>query len=287
MTRLPSSCSPVPGYVSDGQLADQAFRCMGFHAARAYASVASPNPLPGISSDGRGGGVLNQLAAILAGSLALVSPLAAEPTSSARAVGMSITGAFVIFCGAVIPLAGFSPATIQSARLHREFQISSGCSRNGAIQNARWYGSEPPPPRAPSIDPATRRLISPIHAAALCIKPRGSLTSTRAAKVDAPKSEWPDFAAMRRLAMQFRGILRSKNASKLATWLKGAQQSGLYAMQRFARTLRWDMDAVRNAISERWSNGQTERQINRLKTFKRATYGRAGPDLLHARMLPL
>jgi len=146
---------------------------------------------------------------------------------------------------------------------------------------------EPPPPRAPSIDPATRRLISPIVAAALCIKPRGSLTSTRAAKVDAPKSEWPDFAAMRRLAMQFRGILRSKNASKLATWLKGAQQSGLYAMQRFARTLRWDMDAVRNAISERWSNGQTERQINRLKTFKRAMYGRAGPDLLHARMLPL
>jgi transposase len=70
-------------------------------------------------------------------------------------------------------------------------------------------------------------------------------------------------------------------------WLKDAHQSGLYAMQRFARALRRDIDAVRNAITERWSNGQTEGQINRLKTLKRAMYGRAGPELLRARMLPL
>jgi transposase len=70
-------------------------------------------------------------------------------------------------------------------------------------------------------------------------------------------------------------------------WLKDAHQSGLYAMQRFARTLRRDIDAVRNAITERWNNGQTEGQINRLKTLRRAMYGRAGPELLRARMLPL
>jgi hypothetical protein len=43
---------------------------------------------------------------------------------------------------------------------------------------------------------------------------------------------------MRRLAMRFRGILRSKNVAKLGVWLTDAHQSGLYAMQRFARTLR-------------------------------------------------
>jgi transposase len=58
-------------------------------------------------------------------------------------------------------------------------------------------------------------------------------------------------------------------------------------MQRLARILRGDIDAVRNAITERWSNGQTEGQINRLKTLKRAMYGRAGPELLRAPMLPL
>jgi transposase len=53
------------------------------------------------------------------------------------------------------------------------------------------------------------------------------------------------------------------------------------------RFLRRDIEAVRNAISEPWSNGQTEGQINRLKTLKRSMYGRAGTELLRARMLPL
>jgi len=74
------------------------------------------------------------------------------------------------------------------------------------------------------------------------------------------KSEWPDFAAMRRLAMRFRGMVRSKNTGNLDTWLKDVHQSGLDAMQRLARTLRRDIDAVRNAITEQWSNGQTEGQ---------------------------
>jgi transposase len=44
---------------------------------------------------------------------------------------------------------------------------------------------------------------------------------------------------------------------------------------------------VRNAVTQPWSSGQVKGQINRLKTLKRAMYGRAGVDLLRARMLPL
>jgi transposase len=58
-------------------------------------------------------------------------------------------------------------------------------------------------------------------------------------------------------------------------------------MQRFAKTIRQDLEAVRNGMSEPWSNGQTEGQINKLKTLKRAMYGRAGVELLRARMMPL
>jgi len=72
---------------------------------------------------------------------------------------------------------------------------------------------------------------------------------------------------MRRLAMRFRGILRSKNAGKLGVWLKDARQSGLYAMQGFARTQHRDIDAVRNAITEHWSNGQTDRVQIRTACF--------------------
>jgi len=58
-------------------------------------------------------------------------------------------------------------------------------------------------------------------------------------------------------------------------------------MQRFARTLRQDLEAVVNAVTVSWSNGPTEGRINRLKMLKRAMYGRAGVELLRARVLPL
>jgi len=105
-------------------------------------------------------------------------------------------------------------------------------------------------PNPMPVDPASGRSISPIVAAALCIKPRGLLTANQAAKVDALKKDWPEFATMRRLAMRFRGMLKSKSVGKLGAWLKDAQKSGLYAMQRFARTAQRDIDAVRNAITE-------------------------------------
>ena len=42
------------------------------------------------------------------------------------------------------------------------------------------------------------------------------------------------------------------------------------------------MDA---AVEQSWSNGPVEGHINRLKTFKRQMYGRAGFELLRARVL--
>src|SRR4029079_16043517 len=53
----------------------------------------------------------------------------------------------------------------------------------------------------------------------------------------------------------------------------------------FAEGLKQDEAAVQAALSLEWSNGQTEGQINRLKTLKRQMYGRAGFDLLRRRFL--
>jgi hypothetical protein len=137
------------------------------------------------------------------------------------------------------------------------------------------------------VDHVTGHLVSPIVAAALCVKPRGLLTQAQAAQVDAFKAISPAFATMRALAMRFRGILRGGDVEKLTVWLRDADRSALYGIRRFVHTLRLDLTAVRNAITETWSNGQTEGQINRLKMLKRAMYGRAGVDLLRARMIPL
>ena len=117
--------------------------------------------------------------------------------------------------------------------------------------------------------------------------PRGVLSTAQAAKARALKHASPSFITMRQLAMRFRGILRSGKAAKLDDWLRDARASGVGAMQRFARMLSRDLEAARNAVTETWSNGQTEGQINKLKTLKRAMYGRAGAELLRARLLPL
>jgi transposase len=108
----------------------------------------------------------------------------------------------------------------------------------------------------------TGRVISPLTAAALCVEPRDQMTARQAANIDALKAASAEFTAMRRLAMRFRGLLRGGMVEELDAWLIDARASGIYAMQRFARTIRQDLEAVCNAVSEPWSNGQTEGQIN-------------------------
>ena len=138
----------------------------------------------------------------------------------------------------------------------------------------------------PVRDPETGHAISPVIAAALCLKPCGQLTPDQVRKVDALKAGSLAFVSMRSLAMRFNGILRSREADPLPAWIDNAIETDLAPIVRFARTLNRDFDAVKNAIEMPWSNGQAEGQINRLKTLKPAMYGRAGPELLRARMLP-
>ncbi len=143
------------------------------------------------------------------------------------------------------------------------------------------------PPRMATLDPMTGRRISSLTAAALCVKPRGEMTPRQIVNVDLLKVASAEFATMRGLAMRFAGLLRGGDIGKLDVWLRDARHCGLHAMRSFVRKLRQDIDAVRNAILEPWSNGQVEGQINRLKTLKRAMYGRASVELLRARMMPL
>src|SRR5574337_1105023 len=98
----------------------------------------------------------------------------------------------------------------------------------------------PVPVRVRTLDPMTGRVISPLTAAALCVKPRGQMTPRQAASVDALKTASAEFTAMRRLAMRFRGLLRGGTAEGLDAWLIDARTSWIYAMQRFAKRIRQD-----------------------------------------------
>ncbi|WP_170808527.1 transposase [Pseudobacillus badius] len=49
--------------------------------------------------------------------------------------------------------------------------------------------------------------------------------------------------------------------------------------------MRSDLQAVKNAFTMSYSNGLLEGQINRLKTIKRMTYGRASLNLFEKKIL--
>jgi len=57
---------------------------------------------------------------------------------------------------------------------------------------------EPAPVRVRMLDPMTGRVISPLTAAALCVKPRGQMTARQVANVDALKAASAELTAMRR-----------------------------------------------------------------------------------------
>jgi transposase len=87
------------------------------------------------------------------------------------------------------------------------------------------------------------------------------------------------------LAQDFAQLVRQRQPAHLDPWLARAAESPLAPLQRFAKGLRDDYDAVRAGVTLPWSNGPVEGHINRLKTLKRQMFGRASLDLLQRRFL--
>ena len=86
------------------------------------------------------------------------------------------------------------------------------------------------------------------------------------------------------LAAEFAALVRKAGKTSFADWLAAVEKSGCGELRSFAAGLRQDEAAVSAALTEAWSNGPVEGQVNRLKTIKRQMYGRAGFALLRARV---
>ena len=81
---------------------------------------------------------------------------------------------------------------------------------------------------------------------------------------------------------EFHIMVRKKDVERLDHWIEAAGPS---LIASFARGITNDQTAVRAAITQPWSNGQTEGQITKLKLVKRQMYGRGKLDLLQARLI--
>ncbi len=92
----------------------------------------------------------------------------------------------------------------------------------------------------------------------------------------------PALAEAQKLIERFHAMIRRKIVGELDPWITEARTSLLAS---FATRITKDKAAVRAAIAEPWSKGQTEGQVNRLKVLKRQMYGRAKIDLLETRLI--
>ncbi len=95
----------------------------------------------------------------------------------------------------------------------------------------------------------------------------------------------PDIATTMIFTERFVAIVWERRGEELSPWLIDAQASAIREIGQFAVKIRQDEAAVRAGCTLRWSNGQTEGQVTRLKLLKRQMYGRAKFDLLRQRAL--
>ncbi len=140
-------------------------------------------------------------------------------------------------------------------------------------------------------------LPTPRQLAWLLVQPAARLGAAEAAAVT--RIERDDEAKMvARLARRFTALVRACGvrgrqeghapadpAAEFNAWLAEARACEIPAMATFAAGLEQDGAAVRAALTQPWSSGQAEGQVNRLKLLKRQSYGRASFDLLRRRVL--
>lgn len=138
----------------------------------------------------------------------------------------------------------------------------------------RAQSIQSPPPHLPSSRQATWLLLR-----------TEELNDEQQSIVEKLCQLFPAIERAKELAQEFSRIVRERLPDRLNGWLRDAMQSELKEYLSFARGLSEDHEAVMNALRYEWSNGQLEGQVNRLKLIKRMMYGRAGFDLLRARVL--
>ncbi|NEX00110.1 transposase [Rhodopseudomonas sp. BR0G17] len=135
--------------------------------------------------------------------------------------------------------------------------------------------------RAASTAQVLDRVPSARTIARLMTVARDHLTRSGTLLVATMETAVPKLNEARDLTERFLSMIRGKAGADLDAWITAARSSLPAA---FVAGITKDLAAVRAAITETWSNGQTEGQITRLKLIKRQMYGRAKIDLLQARL---
>jgi transposase len=135
---------------------------------------------------------------------------------------------------------------------------------------------------ANASDQQLQKVPSARTIARLMTTARDHLSKADTVTIAAIEEGVPMLVNARKLIDRFHAMIRKRTASDLDPWLAAARDS---LVASFASGVSNDRASVHAAMTQPWSNGQTEGQINKLKMVKRQMYGRAKIDLLQARLI--
>ncbi|MFE4959835.1 transposase [Streptomyces sp. NPDC056653] len=139
--------------------------------------------------------------------------------------------------------------------------------------------------RAGNPEPVRADIPSPRKITGWIMRPRESLTDQQEERLLEVQLACPDITRACDLARAFTNLVRNRRGSFLLEWIRQAEQDAPKPMSGFASFLRQDLDAVTAGLTLHWSSGVVEGHVNRVKTLKRAMYGRASFRLLRTRIL--
>lgn len=139
--------------------------------------------------------------------------------------------------------------------------------------------------RAGTAEPVKADIPSPRKITSWIMRPRETLTESQDERLLQVRLACPDITRACDLARTFADLVRHRRGYLLLEWIRQAEQDAPKPMQGFAGFLRQDLDAVTAGLTLPWSSGAVEGNVNRVKTLKRAMYGRASFELLRTRIL--
>jgi transposase len=144
--------------------------------------------------------------------------------------------------------------------------------------------ASPPPPRQASPPPLVAT-PKPRRVARWIMTHPDHLSDDDQLRLTAILDRCPQLRATRAHVGAFAVMIRDLRGDRLDEWADRVLADNLSPLRSFINGLRGDLAAVTAGLTLPWSNGPTEGTITRIKSLKRAMFGRANPDLLRRRIL--
>jgi transposase len=135
------------------------------------------------------------------------------------------------------------------------------------------------------MDNSQTEQISRKHLISLLYKDIEKVKSITVKQLNKVFEIYPELRIVYEVSKKFIELLMGQKIDMLNDWIINTLALGIPELTSFINGINRDIEAVKNAIIYKYSNGLAEGTVNKIKVIKRIMYGRCGFDLLKRKVL--